>query len=465
MALRDQLAEKPLPADPLTEKDTQAIADVALGITSKEAARFLLDRLLMVLDSARLLPPPIKHPLEPSREMILRWFHHVARYGAADMVERLINLVRRARAADLRYQAEILKAINQGTQERGSQLNMPARQWAEKLVERLLASHSGDEMILGAELAGALQVKRSEKTLVERASRKASPEPERRAALDALVALDSKKQRPFLERLLGDASEPVGLRERSVEALASFNQAETDAVLLKALEVVPAGLQHAIADRLVNTPQGAERLVGAVAAGKASARLLQDNWIQIRVDKYANLKKQVTALTQGLPSADERLQKLLDERRTRFSTAKTDVAQGARVFEKSCAICHQLGGKGAKVGPHLDGVGNRGLDRILEDILDPNRNVDQAFRATTIALKSGQVLTGLVLREEGEVVVLADEQGKEIRVTKNSIEERNMSPKSPMPATLVDQIPEADFYHLIAYLLSLRSSQVGKAGP
>src|SRR5205085_1121100 len=130
-----------------------------------------------------------------------------------------------------------------------------------------------------------------------------------------------------------------------------------------------------------------------------------------------------------------------------FAAARADAQVGIKVFEKHCAACHQIAGKGAKVGPQLDGIGIRGLDRLLEDLIDPNRNVDQAFRATTLVLRSGQIISGLVLREEGEVVVLADAQGKEVRYTKSMIEERTVSQLSPMPANLMDQIPEADFYH------------------
>ena len=49
-------------------------------------------------------------------------------------------------------------------------------------------------------------------------------------------------------------------------------------------------------------------------------------------------------------------------------------------------------------------------------------------------------------------------QGKEIRVPKSSVAERKTSPLSPMPANLVDQIAEADFYNLLAYLLSKREA-------
>ena len=158
------------------------------------------------------------------------------------------------------------------------------------------------------------------------------------------------------------------------------------------------------------------------------------------------------------------MQELINRRRDGFGKASVDVAAGMRVFEKSCAICHQVAGKGAKVGPNLDGVGNRGLDRLLEDIIDPNRNVDQAFRSTTLALKNGQIVSGLVLREEGEVVIVADALGKEVRITKSSIDERNVSQLSPMPANLVEQIPEPDFYNLLSYLLSLRPSKEMKPG-
>jgi putative heme-binding domain-containing protein len=151
------------------------------------------------------------------------------------------------------------------------------------------------------------------------------------------------------------------------------------------------------------------------------------------------------------------MQDLLNRRRDSFQKAKKDVALGAQVFTKSCANCHQVGGQGAKIGPQLDGVGVRGLDRLLEDVLDPNSNVDQAFRQTSLTLKKGQVLSGLLLKEEGEVLVLADAQGKEVRVTKDEVEERSTSQVSPMPGNFAEQIPESDFNHLLAYLLTLQS--------
>jgi hypothetical protein len=44
-------------------------------------------------------------------------------------------------------------------------------------------------------------------------------------------------------------------------------------------------------------------------------------------------------------------------------------------------------------------------------------------------------------------------------VDKKSIEEKTVSPLSPMPANLVEQIPEADFYNLLAFLLEQRPAK------
>ena len=102
------------------------------------------------------------------------------------------------------------------------------------------------------------------------------------------------------------------------------------------------------------------------------------------------------------------------------------------------------------------------LDRLLEDILDPNRNVDQAFRLTRLDLKNGLVVEGLLLREEGEVYVMADNQGKEVRVEKSKVDERTIQQRSPMPDNFVDQVSEADFNNLIAFLLKQQAAKEEK---
>jgi putative heme-binding domain-containing protein len=433
-----------------SDKDRLAIADVATGVPSAEAAAFLLAHLM--------------HRYHEGRENELRYFHHVARYGTEDKVASLVEFARGDRPGDLQHQAVLLKAIHHGMQERGGKLRPDARQWAEDLARKLLDSDRGDAILAGAELAGLQRMVDLQEPLAALASRHELPENQRLAALDALVAIDAAGQIPFIGRLLADSTESMSLRERGAQVVAGINRPEAHAELLKTLAVAPARLQSVIAAGLASSRQGAGKLLDAVASGKASARLLQEPPVELRLQKYAGLHDHLAKLTHDLPPADTGLQELLRRRRGKFAKVEADAGVGAKVFEKSCANCHQIGGRGAKIGPQLDGVGMRGIDRLLEDIIDPNRNVDQAFRSTTLALKNGQIVSGLVLREEGEVVVLADAQGKEVRISKNAIEERTVSQLSPMPANLVDQIPETDFYNLLAYLLAQRPPKGNQVG-
>ena len=105
------------------------------------------------------------------------------------------------------------------------------------------------------------------------------------------------------------------------------------------------------------------------------------------------------------------------------------------------------------IGPQLDGVGVRGAERLLEDILDPSRNVDAAFRVTIITTTDGQVITGLKLREEGQTIVLADNQGKERRVELSQIYEQRQSTLSLMPTNVTDPLNEEESRDLLGYLL------------
>ena len=127
------------------------------------------------------------------------------------------------------------------------------------------------------------------------------------------------------------------------------------------------------------------------------------------------------------------------------------------MFTKHCAACHQVAGKGTVVGPQLDGIGGRGLERIIEDVLDPNRNVDVAFRTTTLRLDDGRVLSGLFRRADGAQLVFADTQGKEFTVAKDEINQEQKTALSLMPANVPEIVPAEEFNDLVGWLLSQRA--------
>jgi len=431
------------------ELEKLSLVDVALGAHTGESAAFLMTQ--------------VPH-LQQDRGQLVNAVHHVARHGQPEVVDNLVAFAMKQKPGDLEYQSVLFHAIEKGTQERKGKLTEGARAWAADLTGKLLASNKPNDVLAGITLAGTQQLAETQDKLTGIAGNSKAPENQRVAAFSSLTAIDPKKHVALFGHILADANEPFPVREQAASALTRVNQGEAHQQLLDALPTAPARLQSAIAVGLAASPAGAEKLLDAVQAGKASARLLQERPVEIRLQQSnpPNLKDRLAKLTEGLPPASKRMEELMATRRKSFLSAKPDVDAGAKVFEKSCAICHQLGGKGAKIGPQIDGIGIRGLDRLLEDILDPNRNVDQAFRLTRLDLKNGQVVEGLLLREEGEVYVMADNQGKEVRVEKSKVDERTTKQRSPMPDNFVDQVSEADFNNLIAFLLKQQAAKEEK---
>ncbi len=289
----------------------------------------------------------------------------------------------------------------------------------------------------------------------------------RNAAAHTVMLLDAAAGRVALERIVSNPAEPASLRAQAGQALGTVNAPSARAALTAAFAGAPSSLEQSLALALAGTPEGIDALLASIAAGKASPRLLQDPPIVERLKPRLNADREqkITELTASLAPADERIRQLIVKRSADHARSGAAVDKGAALFKTHCSACHKIGEVGQKIGPQLDGIGQRGSERLLEDILDPNRNVDGAFRATIVVTKGGLTITGLRLKDEGQVLVLVDTQGKEHRIPANEIEESNISPISPMPSNFAEAIPEQDFHHLLAFLLSQRAAPAaeGKA--
>ncbi len=248
------------------------------------------------------------------------------------------------------------------------------------------------------------------------------------------------------------------LRRQIVEALASNDLRTVASVLSAVAKAVPSAVQQQMAEQLIRDRQGAAQLLRLVEAGQFSPRVLLHPVVAQALPQLLSDEQQteVQSLTADLPALPEELQAAIATRLQGYPKATPSLERGLAAFEKHCAVCHRIGKTGALVGPQLDGIGDRGLQRLLEDMLDPNRNVDAAFRTSTIVMDSGKVLTGLFRRKEGAILVFAGSDGKEFNVAEEEIEERIESPVSLMPSGFTDAINEETCYDLLAYLLAER---------
>ena len=379
----------------------------------------------------------------------------ITRDGAGADKANIVSYMKNAQRPKAR-QAELIRAAALAAQEKGAKIDPPLLVQATDLCGYLLASKQENDVRIGTELASSLQLIDHLDTIINIAKDSAMPTANRLACITSLGNMPNTKATSGLLDAAKNINNSAEVRDAAIIGLGKTLSPEVRASLLAMFAGASARLQSSLALAIVSTSEGANDFLKAIKEGKASARLLLEKPIENKL-KQRNLPdfdKKLATLTKGLPPADQLLQKKIADKKTAFLMGKHDEIKGEALFGKHCAACHQIANKGAKIGPQLDGIGSRGLDRLLEDMLDPNRNVDQAFRQTTLALKNGQLVNGLLLREEGVLLVLADQQGKEVRIASDQVEERKISPVSPMPAGFVDQITNAEFADLMAYLLS-----------
>ena len=140
----------------------------------------------------------------------------------------------------------------------------------------------------------------------------------------------------------------------------------------------------------------------------------------------------------------------LVERFLPIASQPGDAAAGKLVFEKNCIQCHRVDGQGTDIGPDLTGMGAHGAKELLPIVLDPNRAVEAGYSEWHLETKDGQLVTGVMAREDARSVVLRSTNGS-VEVPRDDIEWIKNTGRSPMPEGL-ESIGAEGFRDLFAYL-------------
>jgi putative heme-binding domain-containing protein len=316
-----------------------------------------------------------------------------------------------------------------------------------------------DRQVAAATLVAAFKLTELRPQLLRLATDSQADWRVRQAAVQSSLADSPRSLLAAACTVLVEASVDTGLREEIASAVIDQSAENDEKLLIRIMQSAPARELRQVADALAATSAGSATLLQLVERGQAAARLLQDQAIRQKLNASGiqDLAIRVRKLTAALPPLNAEVQRLIEERRRTFRGAAADTVRGQEHFRKHCAACHQVQGQGALVGPQLDGIGNRGVDRVIEDVLDPNRNVDATFHVSVLTLNNGRVVSGLVRREEGENLILADQQGKEFAVRRSDIDERSLTSTSLMPGNVNEILQIDQFHDLVAYLISLRA--------
>ncbi|MBI1313382.1 heme-binding protein [bacterium] len=139
-----------------------------------------------------------------------------------------------------------------------------------------------------------------------------------------------------------------------------------------------------------------------------------------------------------------------------------DAKRGAVLFyqpQMACLKCHAVTGD-SPLGPVLAEKRDGATDEFLvEAVLRPSKQIRKGFETTIAVLNDGKSLTGLLVEETPQRVVLREGRadGKLVAIKWPDIDELVKSPLSIMPGGQVNQLASRQqFLDLIRYLIEIR---------
>ena len=257
----------------------------------------------------------------------------------------------------------------------------------------------------------------------------------RAAAVGALARIGGDQAQRALISALGDAD--LGVRRLAVNALGTlrakaavpplleaYRRPETRSEALAALSRMP----DARALEVYLEGLGAKNPGVRDECRKALAAIREEVRPQVRDRLTSGTLPAPVVLELGtIYAGDRELAPLFAPVRGRpkpddyaaFALAnRGDPRRGRALFDDprgvGCIKCHRVNGAGGEGGPDLSRVAaNYGRAELIESVLFPSKKVADGFRTTTLALADGQVLSGLVVADGGERLVLRRRPGGE----------------------------------------------------
>ena len=145
-------------------------------------------------------------------------------------------------------------------------------------------------------------------------------------------------------------------------------------------------------------------------------------------------------------------EKVMNEVRGALRKTPGDPIAGQLVFKRVCAQCHKIYGEGQDVGPEITLNGRGSYEQLLSNVLDPSLVIGTAYQATTVATADGRVLTGLLVEDSPQRVVLKTQGGKLETVGRKDVEETKLSPLSLMPEDLEKQLQPKEIADLFSFI-------------
>lgn len=292
-------------------------------------------------------------------------------------------------------------------------------------------------------------------TLVHEAARTATDTgaaPEQRAdAIRILGNAPVEEALPIYKALLESAA-PDPVLAAAIEGMGRVPGAAAARALLRAWPGLSPARKAQAMELLFRRAESLRVLLFAIESGDiALAELDSTRRHQLAGHEDEKIRVHATRLMENLQPAGR------DEVVARYAEALSltgDATRGREVFVKNCMPCHHLHGVGSDVGPNLATMAQAGAEKILVNVLDPNRELNPQYANYTVRTKAGEIRTGILASETATSITLKRAYGETDVIARSDVAEMRSSALSIMPEGLESTINPQGMADLIAFVLA-----------
>jgi putative heme-binding domain-containing protein len=322
------------------------------------------------------------------------------------------------------------------------------------VVEKLLNDSRSVAYRLSLELlAGRLGMASIDAADVRRKfASNAEPESARLEALDALIAFRDQR---LLDELPGALSlaRPEFTRQ-VLAALGRLDDPRVADVILAHYPKLEPEVQPLAIDLIMQREPWARKLLDEVLANKLPKGVLNANHLQKILE--SNDREALWAVEKAFgkireernPERERVVQQMGEYLRANIG----DPVAGQRVFKNICGQCHIIHGEGGKVGPDITSNGRASFDQLLSNVFDPSLVIGPDYQVFTVVTKDGRNLTGLIVENNDQRIVVRMPGDSEETVPRNNVEYTRLSRLSMMPEGVESVFSKKDLSDLFAFL-------------
>ena len=271
------------------------------------------------------------------------------------------------------------------------------------------------------------------------------------AAIRVLSLTSWKECQDLLLPRLAPAIAPA-VQSAALDVAAGFPDADIASALIERLPEMSPALVPRAREALLRRPAWSAAFLDAISGGTLPASSITPAELQRLADlPDESVRSRAIRLleTTARSSRDDVLRAYQVA-----LTLKGDAQRGQAVFRQHCSVCHQIGTLGHQVGPSLASMKNRGAEAILTNVLDPNREVNPAWRDYVAVSTDGTTHNGVLISETAGSLTLRRAEARETTLLRSEIDVLRDTGRSLMPEGLEKNVDPQAMSDLIQWILT-----------